>query len=68
MIVTTTGEHFADDLQRPRYHFVAEQNWMGDPCAPAFFNGFYHLFYQVCSFVYTLHVGCVVWEEDVKKE
>lgn len=35
----------ADPL-RPRYHLAPKRGWMNDPCAPVYFDGRYHLFYQ----------------------
>ncbi|CAM6104416.1 unnamed protein product [Calypogeia fissa] len=32
--------------QRTAFHFQPDQNFMSDPCAPMYFNGYYHLFYQ----------------------
>ncbi|XP_010259194.1 PREDICTED: beta-fructofuranosidase, soluble isoenzyme I-like [Nelumbo nucifera] len=32
--------------QRTAYHFQPEKNWMNDPNAPMYYNGWYHLFYQ----------------------
>ncbi|WP_219835719.1 glycoside hydrolase family 32 protein [Paenibacillus sp. R14(2021)] len=34
------------NLYRPTYHFMPEQNWMNDPNGTIFFEGYYHLFYQ----------------------
>lgn len=35
----------ADPL-RPRYHLMPRRGWMNDPCAPVYFRGQYHLFFQ----------------------
>ena len=35
----------ADPL-RPRYHLAPARGWMNDPCAPVYFNGRYHMFFQ----------------------
>ena len=35
----------ADPL-RPRYHLMPRRGWMNDPCAPVFYRGRYHLFFQ----------------------
>lgn len=34
------------DPLRPRYHLMPARGWMNDPCAPVFFDGRYHLFFQ----------------------
>ena len=34
------------DPLRPRYHLMPVRGWMNDPCAPLFFKGTYHLFFQ----------------------
>lgn len=39
-------QQFVDDPQRPRYHFLAPSNFMGDPNGAIFCKGQYHLFYQ----------------------
>jgi sucrose-6-phosphate hydrolase SacC (GH32 family) len=36
----------AVDPLRPRYHFLPPANWMNDPNAPLYHDGWYHLFYQ----------------------
>lgn len=35
-----------NDPLRPRYHLMPRRGWMNDPCAPVFFQGTYHLFFQ----------------------
>lgn len=35
----------ADPL-RPRYHLMPKRGWMNDPCAPVYFRGRYHMFFQ----------------------
>jgi beta-fructofuranosidase len=35
----------ADPL-RPQFHLLPKANWMNDPCAPRFFGGKYHMFFQ----------------------
>ncbi|XP_042378263.1 beta-fructofuranosidase 1-like [Zingiber officinale] len=32
--------------QRTSFHFQPEKNWMNDPNAPVYYEGWYHLFYQ----------------------
>ena len=35
-----------DDPLRPRYHLMPRRGWMNDPCAPVFYKGLYHMFFQ----------------------
>ena len=35
-----------NDPLRPRYHLMAPRGWMNDPCAPVFYKGQYHMFFQ----------------------
>jgi len=35
-----------NDPLRPQFHLLAKANWMNDPCAPRFFRGQYHMFFQ----------------------
>jgi beta-fructofuranosidase len=52
----------ADELQkklihdplRPQFHLLPKANWMNDPCAPRFFQGQYHMFFQY-------NPGAAVW-------
>ncbi len=43
----------ADPL-RPQFHLLPVANWMNDPCAPRFFAGQYHVFFQY-------NPGAAVW-------
>jgi len=40
------AERVKDDPARPIYHVLPPANWINDPNAPVFFQGYYHLFYQ----------------------
>jgi beta-fructofuranosidase len=42
------------DPLRPQFHFLPRNNWMNDPCAPRFFGGEYHMFYQY-------NPGAAIW-------
>ncbi len=33
--------------QRPAFHFASPKNWMNDPNGMMYYNGYYHLVYQV---------------------
>lgn len=39
-------EKLAHDPLRPQYHLLPQAGFVGDPCAPRFFNGQYHVFYH----------------------
>jgi beta-fructofuranosidase len=39
-------EKLRSDPLRPQFHLLAKANWMNDPCAPRFFRGHYHMFFQ----------------------
>ena len=36
-----------DEQYRLQYHFSAESNWINDPCGLIYYDGVYHLFYQL---------------------
>ena len=38
------------DPARPIFHITAPAQWMNDPNGPIYYNGFYHLFYQLHPF------------------
>ncbi|WP_161557416.1 glycoside hydrolase family 32 protein [Acidisarcina polymorpha] len=42
------------DPLRPQFHLLPRANWMNDPCAPRFFRGEYHMFFQY-------NPGAAVW-------
>ena len=35
-----------NDPLRPRYHLMPQRGWMNDPCAPVYYAGRYHMFFQ----------------------
>ena len=35
-----------NDPLRPRFHLMPRHGWMNDPCAPVYFAGRYHMFFQ----------------------
>ncbi len=39
-------QKLSHDALRPQYHLIPQAGRVGDPCAPRFFNGRYHLFYH----------------------
>src|SRR5271170_1657346 len=47
-------EKLIDDPLRPQFHLLPAANWMNDPCAPRFFRGEYHMFFQY-------NPGAAVW-------
>jgi beta-fructofuranosidase len=42
----TLREKLMHDPLRPQFHLLPQANWMNDPCAPRFFGGQYHMFFQ----------------------
>ena len=47
-------EKLMHDPLRPQFHLLPGANWMNDPCAPRFFRGQYHMFFQY-------NPGAAVW-------
>jgi beta-fructofuranosidase len=47
-------EKLMRDPLRPQFHLLPRANWMNDPCAPRFFRGQYHMFFQY-------NPGAAVW-------
>ena len=39
-------EKLIHDPLRPQYHLLPQAGFVGDPCAPRFFNGKYHMFFH----------------------
>src|SRR5271170_5220739 len=39
-------EKLMHDPFRPQFHLLPRANWMNDPCAPRFYRGQYHMFFQ----------------------
>jgi beta-fructofuranosidase len=39
-------QELADDPLRPQYHLLPQTGFVGDPCAPRFFGGKYHVFFH----------------------
>src|SRR5271166_1953251 len=39
-------EKLMRDPLRPQFHLLPRANWMNDPCAPRFYGGQYHMFFQ----------------------
>eukprot|EP00250_Pteridium_aquilinum_P011274 c19956_g1_i1 orf=112-2220(+) len=48
---------------RTAFHFQPESNWMNDPNAPLYYNGWYHLFYQYNP--YDAFWGLISWGHAV---
>ncbi len=45
-LAETLQEKLTHDPFRPQFHLLPRANWMNDPCAPRFFQGQYHMFFQ----------------------
>jgi beta-fructofuranosidase len=43
---TVLREKLMQDTLRPQFHLLPRAGWMNDPCAPRFFGGQYHMFFQ----------------------
>jgi beta-fructofuranosidase len=59
---------FANDLHRPHYHFLPEENWLNDPNGLIQWQGKTHMFYQYNPrgpFHGTIHWGHAVSEDLV---
>jgi beta-fructofuranosidase len=44
--VETAKDRLAGDPLRPQYHLLPQAGFVGDPCAPRFFRGEYHVFFH----------------------
>ena len=51
---SATASRLSADPLRPQFHLLPAANWMNDPCAPRFFAGQYHMFFQY-------NPGAAVW-------
>ena len=51
---TALREKLMYDPFRPQFHLLPKANWQNDPCAPRFFRGQYHMFFQY-------NPGAAVW-------
>jgi beta-fructofuranosidase len=43
---STLQDKLMHDPFRPQFHLLPRANWMNDPCAPRFYRGQYHMFFQ----------------------
>jgi beta-fructofuranosidase len=41
------ADRLAADPMRPQFHLLPAGNWMNDPNGPIYFNGSYHMFFQL---------------------
>ncbi len=39
------------DPDRPSFHLLPARGWMNDPCAPVYYRGQYHMFYQYAGVI-----------------
>ena len=44
---SATADRLAADPMRPQFHLLPAGNWMNDPNGPVYFNGQYHIFFQL---------------------
>ncbi len=40
------NQSLSQDPLRPQYHLLPQRGFVGDPCAPRFYNGKYHVFFH----------------------
>jgi beta-fructofuranosidase len=50
----TLQEKLSRDPLRPQFHLLPKAHWMNDPCAPRFFGGNFHMFFQY-------NPGAAIW-------
>ena len=43
-----TKQKAYDEVYRPQFHFTYKVGWLSDMCGPAYYDGEYHLFTQLC--------------------
>jgi beta-fructofuranosidase len=46
VVAPALKEKLMRDPLRPQFHLLPQADWMNDPCAPRFFRGQYHVFFQ----------------------
>jgi len=46
MLSPALQQKLAHDPLRPQFHLLPRHNWMNDPCAPRYYKGEYHMFFQ----------------------
>lgn len=48
-------EDLPESIYNPQFHLTPPRNWLNDPCAPIFYQGKYHIYYQHAPFNLTWH-------------
>lgn len=46
-VIFAAAEALTGDRTRPIYHITAPSRWLNDPNGPLYYNGWYHMFYQL---------------------
>jgi beta-fructofuranosidase len=71
--VVTEVQNHEEELQQPQkhlhrtsFHYQPVKNWMGDPNAPMYYKGYYHVFYQYNSVAAVW--GNMSWGHAVSKD